>query len=576
MGFETEYAIKVNSEARKAGFQLDFHRFIGSLSNEIPLAPSIRNPFRFFLANGGCVSLEHGSSASIRHALLESATPECTSPRELIAYQIANERLLAETIESTFVETDACLLKGCSDAHGHLYGQHESYEVEIASSWRLSAWRIGLILLLPLLLCYRIAAALWISIIWLAANATTQIYRSPKTISAIATFAFRKTKAWLQKQPMEYADEDVPSTLAERLRRIHPVDPLGMSPRWLSLCAFGLRVLHAPLAMAFWFNIYLFALVPHRRHLSAFFASRCVVDGAGFLDPENRFWLSLRSSLTTTTIGFGSYRNSRPIFRCDPWLRNLCSDSFFSLSSYLNLFNSRQRIEIALGDSGLCEQSQYVRVGATSLALDLVESGHTQNLPRIRDALGAMRRFARDWMLLCSVPDRDRKQWTALELQHAYAAAVRNMLQDTQYVPQEAWKILDQWQTTLNQLGPSEDEKDLPRSMLGRVDWLSKLWLLDQINRDSPWNVRKKVDLRYHELSANGYQWRLMQMLQIAPIIDQQEIDRARRLPPQGTPAIKRGYLIREFANTDANLHVDWNVAVYWLEGKRQSSRFEH
>lgn len=111
--------------------------------------------------------------------------------------------------------------------------------------------------------------------------------------------------------------------------------------------------------------------------------------------------------------------------------------------------------------------------------------------------------------------------------------------------------------------------------MLGRIDWLSKLWLLQQLNPSTSWQIRKKVDIRYHELTECGYHRRLLQTLKLAPIIDGEEVARAKRVPPVGSPAMQRGYLIREFSDADAQLAVDWSYATYKVEGQSKRTRFE-
>ena len=552
MGVETEYAIRCKHNATSAGASLDFDRLMTSLGCETPTAPSFRNPYRLFLANGGCISLETGASASLKYAMLESATPECHSPRELLCYQIAMERLLSEVVSSTFVEKDAHLLKGSADAHGHTYGQHESYEMHIAKGPMLVCWRIGLLVLLPVIFSYRFLAAIWFVLVWLSSEATSLVNRSARSIrrSVIGTRPSDSSHVWSQNDRLS-----------------------SLAPRWVWLCAVGLRILHWPLSMLLWINIYCFALRPQRRHLTAFLASRCIVDGAGYLDKENRFWVSARASTVNSVIGFGSYGHSCPLFRCDSWLRGLCVGPFWSLGNYVQLFGAKQRVEIAIGDSGMCEQSQYVRLGSSALVLDLVERTNP-NVPHLKNPIEAIGRFARDWMLLTSVPDRSSRQWTSLEIQHAYAAAVRQMLQSKSNVPLEAWRILDQWQSTLNQLHPTDDESNLPRTMLGRIDWLSKLWLLHQTDSDSTWQARKKIDLRYHELSSEGYHRRLSETLELAPILDPFDISRSKRTPPVGSPAAQRGYFIREFAAPECNLHVDWTHAEFEFEGKKRRVKF--
>ncbi|MEQ1828995.1 MAG: proteasome accessory factor PafA2 family protein [Pirellula sp.] len=556
MGLETEYALRIQ---RVAGVQskqvFDFDQFSSCLESEIPWARSFRNPERLFLANGGCLSLERGNTINPNNVLLESATPECQSPRELLSYQLALETLLAETLQKTNLKDSAQLMKGNTDAYGHTYGQHESYEMRVARGWRLVGWRIGLILLMPLLTLYHLAAAIWIMAIWLIGQAAVQL-------SYVASRATMRKVGTITASTYS-------SATSNRFWSIHP--------RWIGLCAIGLRIMHFPLAWGLWLNIYCFALVPHRRHLAAFFASRCILDGAGYLDPANRFWVSVRAAAVNSTIGFGSYRFERPIFRCDSWLRGLCMDPIWRPQKYLELFGAYQRVEIAIGDSGLCEQSQYVRIGSTALVLDMIEKAMqqtTSSVPKLRNNIDAIHRFSKDWMLLASVSDNARRQWTALDIQHAYASAVRHFLQSQANIPIEAWRILDQWQTTLNQLRPTEDESNLPRSMLGRVDWLSKLWLLHQIRDEESWQVRKKIDLRYHELSRDGYYDRLISMLGIAPLVSSDETGRARRTPPNGTPATQRGYIIREFADSASNMRCDWKMAQFSFENEKRTVRF--
>ena len=551
MGVETEYAIRCKQNATISGAVLDFDRLTTSLGYETPISPSFRNPYRLFLANGGCVSLETGASPSLKHAMLESATPECTSPRELLCYQVAMEKLLSEVVSSTFVEQDAHLLKGSADAHGHTYGQHESYEMQIAKGANLVGWRIGLVLMLPALIAYGLVAVIWFLLIGLA---------------GLTSFAIQKLASYFRKPSLK---PPIPS-------HFHTWKGIGLrslSPRWVAFCAFGLRLFHAPIAWLLWANIFCFALRPHRRHFSAFLASRCIIDGAGYLDKEDRFWVSARASTVNASVGFGSYSRSCPLLRCDSWLRGLCVGPLWTLGNYVQLFAARQRVEIAIGDSGMCEQSQYVRLGSTALVLDLIEKS-APNVPRLKNPIEAIGRFARDWMLLSSVPDLAGRQWNAMEIQHAYAASVRHMLQSKSNVPIEAWKILDQWQTTLNQLHPTEDEANLPRAMLGRIDWLSKLWLLHQTNKDATWQARKKIDLRYHELSSGGYHRRLNDTLELAPILDPRDVSRCRRTPPAGTPATQRGYLIREFSAPECKLHVDWTHAQFVFEGKKRNVEF--
>jgi proteasome accessory factor A len=334
------------------------------------------------------------------------------------------------------------------------------------------------------------------------------------------------------------------------------------------LAATGLRFLHAPLAMGFLALVKCVALRPQRKHLSSFLASRCLLDGAGYVDEQSRFWISQRGASINAVIGYGSYGSCRPLFRCDALLRDLIASPFGSMRRYRRLFRRRQRIEIAIGDSGMCQQSQYLRWGTTALVLDMIENDRRCRLPRLRDPIAGIREFSRDWMLVRTLSVGAQREISALELQRSYAKQVHCWLESLVSVNAEAWQIYELWQSTLNQMvvSPKEDPP-VPMPLVGRIDWISKLWLLRQMEPNTPWSVRKKIDLRYHELSESGYHRKLDASLKIAPIAREEDIDRARRTPPSDPRPLRRGNLIREFADSEAQLQVDWTSARYSLDG---------
>ena len=151
---------------------------------------------------------------------------------------------------------------------------------------------------------------------------------------------------------------------------------------------------------------------------------------------------------------------------------------------------------------------------------------------------------------------------------------VRGMLGEAEEVPAEAWEILHLWQSTLDQLEESRHDTDCQRWLLGRVDWISKKWLLDQVPASTNWAIKKKIDLRYHELSGDGYQTRLSDALDVLPIVSDVQCNRALRLPPMNSRATRRGYLIREFAANDDVLRVSWDRAELMIDEKKKTIRF--
>src|SRR5262249_56900028 len=93
-------------------------------------------------------------------------------------------------------------------------------------------------------------------------------------------------------------------------------------------------------------------------------------------------------------------------------------------------------------------------------------------------------------------------------------------------------------------------------SLVGRLDWVTKEYLLERAGAGLPAEARKKLDLRYHELSPEGYFARLRDAGQTARVVSEAEVEQATRVPPPSPPAVERARYIRGFSGTDTILKV--------------------
>jgi proteasome accessory factor A len=91
--------------------------------------------------------------------------------------------------------------------------------------------------------------------------------------------------------------------------------------------------------------------------------------------------------------------------------------------------------------------------------------------------------------------------------------------------------------------------------------------MIDQLGADAEWVSKKKTDLRYHELSDDGYYRKLLAINPSLQLISRDRVERRRRTPPADSPATKRGWLIREFAGSGDPISAEWAYAVLG-EGK--------
>jgi proteasome accessory factor A len=149
------------------------------------------------------------------------------------------------------------------------------------------------------------------------------------------------------------------------------------------------------------------------------------------------------------------------------------------------------------------------------------------------------------------------------------------MLEQSDEVPSEAWKILHCWQTTLNDLDLAEDSSSPSNQLVGRIDWITKLWLLDQLEKPVSIDARRKLDLRYHELSEEGYGLKVQNWIQVPELARRERVERAKSNPPDSVSAQQRAYYIREFGEDSSRLAMDWNEIRLSMDGKWKTIRFQ-
>ena len=150
IGLETEYALLTPNAADQPRLNRHavFHELVAALRTKIPCAAARNMKEGVFHAAGGAVWFETERPA-LGGGLIEGSTPECRSPRQLLAWQRAQDEMLAEAADTAFGGAIR-LIKNDRDAAGNVYGTQENYEATLASGWRLILWRTTLLLLPPL------------------------------------------------------------------------------------------------------------------------------------------------------------------------------------------------------------------------------------------------------------------------------------------------------------------------------------------------------------------------------------------------------------------------------------------
>lgn len=543
IGLETEYAPliidrqRIDGEDLPAGPSL-FDRICDVIRRDQPTAVGVFDNRQLFLASGGAVTRESASPLDdAAGGFIEFATPEVRSPAELLACQRSIDALAATAAGDATVDCDVRLLKNNCDARGHVYGCQENYEAEVARGIWLWIYRAFILLL------------------WFMQVITTLITLPLVTVIVGALAIYRK-----RLRLAESATE--PQAMMESI------------PSWLSRWLISLiRLIHLPTVLVLRLVARHIAFRRQRKFLAGFLVSRVALCGSGNLQPDGRYHLSAKAMAIDTIADLGGFRGERPIFVYGHWLSQLCEKSFLSLGSARQLLRAKQRLQIGLSDSNMSDLAEYVKVGATSLLLDLIEAGATKELPRLKRPLFSLHHLARDWNLIARVPTK-RGEMSAIDLQRAYLKAARSFVDSTPPEARgEAPLVLNRWSELLNSVIAFRQDARDTESAIGRVDWLTKRWMIDQLGSEADWSAKKKIDLRYHELSESGYYQRLLSARPELHLVDDGEIDRRRKSPPASSPAARRGWLIREFADSDGSVQLDWSYAL--IGRGKERKRFE-
>ncbi|MCA9135724.1 MAG: proteasome accessory factor PafA2 family protein [Planctomycetales bacterium] len=550
LGMETEYATLVLNRPELVSADLPasgviYARICAAIRRELPTVPGIHDQSQMFLASGAAVTFEsHPSLHALPGGLVEIATPEVASPDELLACQRSIDDLVADAATECCEDIDLRVLKNSSDALGHVYGCQENYDAEVASGIWLLVYR-GFVCLLWMMQVISLLSAL------------------PLLVIAGAMIMAIRIRLASNAKKVDKASSQVPPPNSQSAS-----DLFDLLPRWAQATLMrALRWVHLPTVIVLRFVARHVAFRQQRRHLTAMLVSRVALCGAGDLDHDGRYRLSPKAMAIDVVADMGSYNGERPIYVYGHWLSQYCAKSFLSLGSTRQMFARRQRLQIGLSDSNLSELAEYVKIGSVSLVLDMIESGQAFDSVILRSPIESLHEIASDWNLVRRVTT-NRGQWSALDIQHHYLKAARQFVQSIPAEERgESELVIGRWSELLDVVGAFRRDARNVAPGLGRVDWLSKRWMMDQLGKNAEWAERKKIDLRYHELSPDGYFRKLAAINPALCLIGQDRIEKRRRTPPAHSPAAKRGWLIREFGDGDDAVSAEWRYAVLG-EGK--------
>ncbi|HSB45333.1 MAG TPA: proteasome accessory factor PafA2 family protein [Nitrospira sp.] len=203
--------------------------------------------------------------------------------------------------------------------------------------------------------------------------------------------------------------------------------------------------------------------------------------------------------------------------------------------------NQYRRIHLLLGDSNMAEYATALKLGTTGLVLQLIEEGRAPGGLDLREPVETLQEISQDQDRQWLVTLQSGATMSAIDVQEQFLAAARQRYEGQD---EETDWVLDQWEAVL------QDLRGDYTKLVGRVDWASKLWLLESYREaegagwDDP--MLKSLDLEYHNLHPDrGLYYGLLEEGRVPRLTSDKAIALATDHPPRNTRAFGRGELVR-------------------------------
>lgn len=213
-----------------------------------------------------------------------------------------------------------------------------------------------------------------------------------------------------------------------------------------------------------------------------------------------------------------------------------------------------RRLHLLHGDTSVLPATLLLKVGTTSLMLDLLE---IDRLPKIilADAVLSFRTMSHQpdgpWVVLLA----DGRTESAVELLFQFYEAARAEFAGRDG---ETNELLAIWQETLTALGKQ------PEALVGRVDWITKRWLLqrfveeEDLHWSDPW--LRSLDLEFHHVDGARNLGLPLAQTPDAWALKPSDIASASRQPPANTRARVRSHVMQQLRHHPIRYYVDWEV----------------
>ena len=215
-----------------------------------------------------------------------------------------------------------------------------------------------------------------------------------------------------------------------------------------------------------------------------------------------------------------------------------------------------RRFHVIIGDANMNEIATALKIGTTSLVLELIEKGRSPLL-ELANPVEAAKSISRDGACRWLVELADGRTISAIDVQRIYLDAARRYCDQS---GGEARWILEEWEAVLDDL-----QRD-PMLCADRVDWVAKKFLLstfreaEKLEWSDPW--LQSIDMEYHNIDpVAGLYHEMLRTCAVRRFVDEDTIRDAIFQPPVTTRAFFRGRAVAKFNASITS--IQWDEVVF-------------
>lgn len=217
-----------------------------------------------------------------------------------------------------------------------------------------------------------------------------------------------------------------------------------------------------------------------------------------------------------------------------------------------------RRLHVIVGDSNMSEVTGLLKVASADLVLRMIESGVVMRDLTLDNPIKAIRDISADLTGRRLLKLANGREVSALDLQSEYLSKVKDFLYREGIKDPRTQFVVDLWERTLNAVS-TQNYSAIDRE----IEWVIKLNLLNRymekhsLDWDSPRIAQ--IDLAFHDiLRSRGLYYLLENHGLVDRICTDEDIQRAKDLPPQTTRAKLRGDFIAAAQEKGREFTVDW------------------